>query len=259
MIGFRNFTYCWAIKLGRRRPAPNTIPLSPPRSLANNFHQTQLHEAEDPERYLLIDHLTEHGVEGIFFNGVGESGYPSSISYSQLGYFKFDNRHYLYGYELRTQSAPLFILQRLIGFARIAIWQDKAAQFLFNRRQLVRRERIELLRFIIDNTLKDNDYRTSAPFLMHAINSRRSFSHPNSGQTMNHYRWLLDALVASGHLSLENHAYRLTPNGINGLAEYELEERRYNEVLRQQKLVGRLTIALVVVGAVQAWVIWMAG
>lgn len=248
----------WAIRVTRRRPAPDTIPLSPPRAFGNDFYQAELYELHDSNKYMLIDTLSERGVEGIFFNGVGESAFPASIPNENLGLFRLEVRYYLRGYELHTKTAAMFLLQWLTYYPQFAIWRDRTVQFLFNRRRLVRQDRIELLRMFIAKTIEHPGYTTSATNLLHELHSLRGFSHPKRSETMNYYRLMLDSFVASGDLEQTQHAYRLSPRGVAGLAEFELEERRFKEGLKQQRLVGWLTIALVAVGIIQAYVTYIS-
>ncbi|TGR29101.1 MULTISPECIES: hypothetical protein [unclassified Mesorhizobium] len=254
----KNIIYRFAIAIAQRTPAPDRIPLSPPNALGNNFHQVELFERHDPTKNLLVRALTKEGPQGIYFNGVGEAGFDAAIPNRFLSDYRIVIRHYLKGYELRTKSPSLFILQWLTGYAKMAIWADKTGQFFFNRKRLVRLDRMEVMDMFVRKTTTSLQYQTSAPKLLSELYSLRSFSHPQSLQTMNHYRLVLDSLKADGYLINEGADYRLSPTGLGGLTDFQIESQRFARAQWQQTILAILTVGLLLVGAAQVLVSFYA-
>ncbi|WP_142081681.1 hypothetical protein [Roseinatronobacter monicus] len=76
--------------------------------------------------------------------------------------------------------------------------------------------------------------------------------HPEFKQQMRYYRLVLDSLVASGDLEeLKKGQFSLSPKALATLDYYEEADRRHQDNLRQQRRLGWLTFALVLVGATQ--------
>ena len=139
---------------------------------------------------------------------------------------------------------------------RLEIFKDRLEQRRFNRQPLVRRERLTILKIISDEALKNRDYRASSITLATQLYSNRVFFHPERTQMLNYCALLLDSLVNSRDLILENHAYRLSPQALHTMAIHEEEDRRHRDMLAQQRAVKWLTFALIFVGLIQAYASW---
>ncbi|MEI8697650.1 hypothetical protein [Mesorhizobium sp. ISC15] len=225
--------------------------------MANDFYEIHLVEPADPDKNVLVRSLTSHGVEGVYFNATGEPGYDCSVPKASLSGYRFDATHYFRGYSFQTTSPGQFLLSSLPALPRFIIWRDRLEQKRFNRRPLVREDRIDMLRFFLAKTIKNGSFRTTPIGLLEMLYSRRGFLHPERELVTNYYRLMLDSFVATGELLVENHSYRLSPHGVARLAEFELENKRFKESSRQQTLIGWLTIAIVAIGAVQAYVTYL--
>lgn len=254
----RNSIYRKAIAIALRHPLPRTIPTSPPASLANNYFAVELFYDETDRRHALIEADLGHAYKGIFFNEAFGGGYECSILKPQVGHSRFKVRHYYRGYEISTHSALLFILQQTVKYPFWTVTKDKARQFFFNRKTLVRYDRIEILRVFVRKTTDNPNYAVDTFFLLQDLYSYRGFGHPQRQSVTNHYRLILKSFSETGDLALNNGHYSLTGQGVATLAQYELEERRFKENIGQQRLVGKLTWVVIFVGILQALATYFA-
>ncbi|RWB30516.1 MAG: hypothetical protein EOQ43_15310 [Mesorhizobium sp.] len=235
-----------------KRPAPDRIPLSPPRSLTNNFFVVHLVERVFVKEHL-VRGLVPEGVKVLYFNGNGEPGYEAIIPNRMLGTFEFKLDHYLWGYTIVYRAPLLYLLQRLFGHAYWLVFWEKRKQSFFNAETLVRHDRIEVLRYFITKTEAEHDFRIGPIGLMEDLHTHRSFSHPQHDRLLQYYQMLLESLADAGYLgACQHHSFGLLPKGMSGLSEYELEERRHTDNKKQQSRIGWLTVALVMIGVVQA-------
>lgn len=100
--------------------------------------------------------------------------------------------------------------------------------------------------------MADSSYSTSPIFYMVERFGDRCIPHPANNELESYYRFVLDALVDSGELQMNDLSYTLTPRAISTLAELEDNDRRHNDSVRLQRVLTWLTAALVVVGLLQA-------
>lgn len=247
-----------AINFALRKPAPQRIPLSLPAAAGNDFYSVELLEPSSESRSAYVSARDGEHYRVIYFNEAVGGGYEAIVLGHRVDAFQFQARHYLRGYEFRSRSPLLFLFQQLVRYPNLLILQDRLAQFLFNRRKLTRHDRIEILRMFVTKTMTNPNYSASATSLLQDLHSLRGFSHPQGQEIMNYYRLVLQSFVESEDLALSNHAYTLTGRGMHTLAQYELEERRFQESMGQQRLVGKLTIALIAVGIAQALATYFA-
>ena len=77
--------------------------------------------------------------------------------------------------------------------------------------------------------------------------------HPEKDKLMRYYRIVFQSLVASGDLEDASApwSYSLSHSALYTLDRYEETDRRHADNLRQQRILGWLTFALVLIGAGQ--------
>lgn len=253
-LNLKNWTYRLAIRRALKAPSPARIHLSLPKAAANNFFEVNVLGHGKETKSFGISGRDKARYTGIYFPYAYGGGRIGKIPVSKVHRYKVQIRHYLKGYEFRTDSPFLFLLQQLVGYSWIRIWQDRIAQYLFNRRRLSRRDRIEILRMFVVKTTENPQFRTNSTDLVVDLHSLRTFSHPARDSMIGYYRLILQSFKDAGDLVLEEHSYRLSGQGVATLAQYELEDRRFRENLNQQKQITRLTVAIVLVGLLQAFV-----
>lgn len=253
-LNLKHWIYRLAISRALSKPSPARIPLSLPRAAANDFYEVNvLAHGADTKSFYISGQEGKRYV-GVYFPYPYGAGPRAKFPVSRVHNYKVQIRHYLRGYEFRTSSPAMFLLEQLVKYHWFLIWQDRLAQFFYNRRKLSRHDRIEILRTFVVKTTANPQYRTNAIDLVSDLHSLRTFSHPSRDSMIAYYRLILQSFREAGDLSLDNNLYQLTGQGVSTLAQYELEERRFRENLRQQKQVTHLTVVIVLVGLLQAYV-----
>ena len=72
--------------------------------------------------------------------------------------------------------------------------------------------------------------------------------HPDNEQLHQYYVLVLDSLVESDDLNLEDNGYHLSPKALSTLAQFEEDNRKHRDLVIMQKILAALTFALVMVG-----------
>lgn len=253
-LNIKNWIYRLAIRWALVRPSPARIHLSLPKAAANDFFEVNVLARGKDTKSFGISGRDGARYKGVYFPYAYGGGRNGKLPANKVHRYKVQIRHYLRGYEFRTDSPLLFLLQQIFGYSWLRIWHDRIAQYLFNRRTLSRRDRIEVLRTFVVKTTANPQYRTNSADLVVDLHSLRTFSHPSRESIIGYYRLILQSFKEAGDLVLEEHSYRLSGQGVATLAQYELEDRRFRENLRQQKQITVLTVVIVLVGLLQAYV-----
>jgi len=243
-----------ACRLAMRRPAPDVIPRTLPRAAGIDFFSLTIN-CRDREWSILVDKVGPEGASERWLEGNAYS-LPVSITWEAAVDATIDCSHYIGIYEFNYRTPAKLLVRETLRLPQIEIFQDRLQQRSFNGRPLVRRERLDILGLISDEALKDRTYRVSSISLAAKLYSNRVFFHPERQQMLNYCALLLDSLVSSNDLILENHVYRLSPQALHTMATNEQEDRRHRDMLAQQRAVKWLTFALIFVGLIQAYASW---
>lgn len=243
-----------AIRLALRRPAPDSIPRSLPKAKDVNCYVVEL-GGPDAGWPLLADSIRPRGVEGRWLEG-DTYELSASIPNAQLRPMHCQFTHFIGIYEFRYRSALAFLAQEFLLLPQLSILRDKASQFIFNRKTLVRKERVEILRLAIEATVENSKYELHPMSLATRIYSNRWIFHPRKTQILNYFSLLLDSLADSGDLTRKDGGYKLAPKALVTLSQYEEEERKHQAMLVQQRAMKWLTFVLIFVGLLQAFVTW---
>jgi len=244
-----------AISLALRRPAPDVIPRSGARAKGVDCYVIQVGGAEAKWPFL-VDSLDRKGLLGRWWNG-NRFESECCIPYAYLAFDEVQITHYIGIYEFGFASPLSFLVQEVLRWPYLLIARDRIAQFFFNKQTLVRKDRIHVLRLIVEATLSERTFSCSSPRLMSLLYSNRWVFHPDKAQSLAYCSLLLDSLVASGDLTREQGAYRLAPKALATLAQFEEDERKHRDLIVQQRILKWLTAGLVLVGGAQVLLSWL--
>jgi len=233
------------------RKAPDRIPLMGDAIAKRDYFTIHL-SSDLQRRQFYISGIDGQSLQGFWFNEPTGAGFEASIPLRFLSFFSIDITHYYKELEITHHSVVLF---RLDQFAlkplRTLIFQ-RIAQGIFNRRILVRFDRIRILRHVYENTIADPSYVTSSFQILREFYGERSAAHPESRSIRRYYEFVLDSLVETSDLQANQNGYQLLAKAIATLSDFEEDERRHRDQVRNQKILAILTTALVVVGLIQA-------
>lgn len=241
--------YMLSSRVALQKPIPGRFRLTDPK---NDYFTIRLFDPVTEKRAISCGPLPQ-GLHALWFNGNNEEGYYCIIPRKHLQSFQFQGEHYYGSYSFRTESPVRFIVNWLTHYAWFFRKWDRWTQGRFNKKKLTRHDRMQLLNFFVQQTIKDSRFKASLLGLMEMLYSRRWFYHPEQESTDAYYQLLLDSLTETKDLEKTGQysQYKLGNTGLTTLATYEQEERRHHDNVIQQERIGKLTIVLVFVGVAQ--------
>lgn len=211
----------------------------------------------EPDTWLFwVQALNRRGVTGLWFPEDGRDGRAASIPNACLRESRLYITYYLRELRLEYRSAVSFILSQITGIPRGRLAIERVGRFLFGKRTLVRRDRMTVLHLIYEQTLLNRDYRDTPWGIMTELFGPRWVHHPDHEPELRFYTLVLDSLTESGDLLIEDGSYRLAPQALSTLSNHEEDNRRHGDSIRQQTWLAIFTLALVLVGLLQAYVNW---
>lgn len=249
----KTFIYKWLLKRLIARSCESRIPRSGSRGEAVNCYVVAIDREDSP--YFVATAINENGLEGLQWNGRAYAD-ALSLSMAEVVASKLNITHYYGLAEVTYDSiydAAWHYLSK-IAYVKISLHRelDSTSQYFFNKRKLVTKKRIDLLRTMMDDQLDREQDGIEFFDLMEKIYTLRLFLHPSMEQQNKKVQLYLDSLIASEDLVRVNTEYVVTPRAIGTIERYEEEERRHTEAVKLQRLMFGITILGVVFTAVQA-------
>jgi hypothetical protein len=237
-----------ARKLALRKPSPDTIPMSLPRCADNDFYSVHI-EIPEHRMKLICKSESKNGLEGFLWIN-DKDGAEVCVLKSTLKKYKWNLKieHYYRGWVLEYNSAFLFCIQNIFQKHRFLYSKDKLAQTIFNNKKLVRTERIKVLEYVLEQTSIKPDYRTDPLYLGMELYSKRWLFHPDRESMNNHYKLIFESLVHSGDLTKVAHSYKLSPQALNTISDFERDEQKHFDSQNSAKKTRNLTKAIIVLG-----------
>lgn len=254
IAGVENFLVKAAIQRALNRKAPDTIPLSGMERLRRRDYYTARLRDDSTGENFSVTGVRQEGLDGYWFSGVG-SGREASVPTRFIRSLRLEITHYAQELELRYDSPIGFFWSALTFKARREVWRFRFRVWAFSKKRLPRRDRMEILTWAYNWTLENESRRPSfspLSFLIHKHGNLIIY-HPEKDRLMRYYRVVFESLVASGDLNdiKASWSFCLSPKALDTLDRYEETDRRHADNLRQQRILGWLTFALVLIGAGQ--------
>lgn len=209
---------------------------------------------KDGGPWLIVERREAEDLVCSTWNGdthAGEARYP--IGDFQSGEYKI--KHY-YGsdtiyYEGLNDYARGYYLKLPYVMIHLRRILERAGALLYNRRRLVRKQRLDLLTFMIEQAAEGKSSFSSLD-LMTDMHSIRWVTHPDGESVRSRLKLYLDSLVDTGELTKDGMNYRLNGQALRLVEERSEQERRHSQVIKIQWLVAGLTLATVLLALVQA-------
>lgn len=124
-------------------------------------------------------------------------------------------------------------------------------QYLFNKRKLVTKQRIELLKAVLDTQLNTGRAPSSIDVMV-KLYSVKSVLHPDYERLEEEIELYLDAFVQTGELSKQSISYHITGKGIAAIEAFEEQSLRHGEAISVQRRMFWLTAVIAALAAIQA-------
>lgn len=252
-----------AIYLAMRRPSPEIIPLSgEDRIKSRNYNTIYLtDDHHEPICYLVS--ITNSFATAKWYNEVGQYPAEVCIPSRNLADFSIEIHSYLRSSELHFKNPFIYILFLVAKIQNILLFVDNFAQFFYNSRPLIFRQRAEVLKIVYSNYISgDNDLPGGfgVTNLCNNMFGSRFWKHPQRESIQKHYSLILDSLVKTGDLEYGSFStiYKLTPAGYKTLESTIIEERRLSLQNSLQTTLVILTLCMAAATIVQACVAYLS-
>lgn len=182
--------------------------------------------------------------------GGGQGGVEETLTVEDVGASKFELRieRYYRGYQFDFTDPKGFLLAEVFQWHKLIKSRDRISQSIYNKRRLVREERIDLLRYLVERKI-ENPRDEICPLILAVQRcSRKWLYHPDKDRHKAHLELVLDSFLTSGDLVKKSTNYVVTGKALVTLSEYELSVQRHRDQINTAKVGNRLTWAIVIVG-----------
>lgn len=244
------------VKALLRRSCPNSIPRSGEKGKRVSCYYIYLKTGDD-DWLLLVKGIDKTGFSGLRWNG-NRFDEPDSIPFSETRDVSIEIKRYIGLFLFTYSSVVQCVLCDWTYFNRIPIMWEWLCQFFFSRRDLGLTERIETLQALVQASVDDPQYGVTEVTLPSLLHGDRWVLHPDSTRQQNYARLLLASFEVSGELKKDGTGiYRTTGKALTTLSLYETEKQRHEQMLSQSRHMKWLTLALILVGAANAFVTYV--
>lgn len=207
--------------------------------------------------YLMVMSVSGDNLECMEWDGARYS-MERSVPLSGLSIRDFRITHFYGLSEIQFVGLNDFLWNRAVPwhYIRILVRRrlENVDQYFFNKKKLVTKQRIDLLKLLLDRALEGRT-DNSAVDLMTDLHSIRWVFHPHGEAEQRRLEFYLGALVETGDLRMVNHRYVLTGLALRAIEEYEEQERKHTESVKMQWRTFWLTTAIVGLTVIQAGLI----
>ncbi|RUM15808.1 hypothetical protein EFD56_24250 [Rhizobium phaseoli] len=248
----RQWTMKRAIALALAKRTSSLVTTSGDGAKSNDICMAYLLDRQGEAKFLL-EQFEGSQLQGKWSNDGRYFTDDKTIPTFELQDYQLYIQYYYRGSTFYSVGIPKFLLLRCSPWPWLSVKYDRFLQSRFNKRALVRQARIEVLDYVLAETVKDRKFQIRTTSLLTHLYSNRWVHRPDKDELMNYYTFIIEALQESGDLAAGEHGgYRPTPKALNTAAAYFEDERRHNDNKKIQTRIVLLTIALTAVGIVQA-------
>lgn len=248
--------YKWQLPKLIARMCESRIPRSGEEGAKVNCYVVALDKESNP--YFLVNDIEGDQLVGLKWDG-NHYSIQKKIPISSITDHDFFIKHYYGLSEVKYFGIYDFIINRITNWPYLKIrvhrWIESVDQYFFNRKKLVTKQRIDLLRFMMSDQIDRSHKGISSSDLMTKLYSIKWVLHPEGDQQQEKLELYLDSLEKSEDLESVNNEYVVTGNAIRTIERFEEEERRHVERVKMQKKMFWLTIIIALLALIQAGVI----
>lgn len=248
--------YKWQLPKLISRMCESRIPRSGEEGAKVNCYVVALDKESSP--HFLVNNIDGDELVGLEWDGHSYS-IEKKMPISTITEHDFFIKHYYGLSEVKYFGIYDYLINKLTKWPylkiRIHRWIESADQYFFNKKKLVTKQRIELLKFMMSDQIDRRHKGICSLNLMTKLYSIKWVLHPEGDQQQENLELYLDSLVKSGDLDLINDEYVVTGKTISTIEKFEEEERRHVESVKMQKKMFWLTIIIAFLALVQAGVI----
>ena len=246
------------LEIPLRRVSPDRIPRFGEEGAAVNCYTTRVIRGHDDS--LLVQSANRDVCECVEWDGERYST-NVSIPFVDLLKHRFEFTHY-YGLATIRYSGWLDLaLGRIFRLpyikAKFTFAYYNISQGLFNRKKLVTKQRIDILKVILSAQLNGAD-KLSSLSVMTLIHTHKWYLHPNKDDEHHRIKFYLDKLAETKDLVKNGIDYQITGQGVAAIELYEEQERKHGESISSQRRMFGLTLVIALLTLVQAGLVKLA-
>ncbi|MGQ7908766.1 hypothetical protein [Burkholderia sp. BC1] len=260
-MSLREWTFRRAMARVTAKRSPSRIPLSGERLMQRDYFSVALSDLTEGD--VLVDALVGNFIEGRVWvppiepNKSGEYVTPVTIPVARAAMAKAHYTYYLRQYEFSESDSATLWLRLVGGYYHLVAWREDARQGRFNRQSLERRNRMDLLQWLIEHAslaTHGQEYLYQSPLdILTKQHGKRWTRHPAAVETLNYTRLLLQSLHHDQLVEFDNVAgYRPGPRAIAEIESFLTDERRHKDSQKIQQHLYWVAIAAGLAAAVQA-------
>ncbi len=133
----------------------------------------------------------------------------------------------------------------------IVLWLGSFDQYLFNKKKLISKQRMELLKYLVEQAQTGKKQHGTLD-LMTELYSIKWFLHPQRETEQQKLEFYLESLAETGELRKISYDYAVTGFALRAIEEYEEQERKHTENVKMQWRTFWLAVAVAALTLVQA-------
>lgn len=203
----------------------------------------------DDSPYFVTKSYTDEQLAGLRFNGEKYVD-QHSINLADTEEYKLRLVHYYGLDQIVYDSIYDFVWHKLTRYIYLKVHirrqLESVSQYYFNKRMLVTKRRMDLLRFMLRDQI-DRTHDGITPLdLMTKLYTIKWILHPSADEKQQELELYLESLVYSNDLSKVNKEYVVTGRAVATLEKYEEDERKHSESVNLQRIMVMLTILLAI-------------
>jgi hypothetical protein len=240
------------LEIPLRRPALDRIARSGEAGAAVNCYVTRvMRTAGDP---LIVESAHGDTLDCLAYDGDRYS-IQTQVQFADVLGEPFEFTHYHGWYTITYYGFFQLAVGRIfrIPYIRAALHRayDRFAQSWFNRRKLVTKQRIDLLKIVLSAQLSGRD-KVSSLSVMSLIHTDRWYLHPKHESEHHRVQFYLEKLAETKDLAKNGIDYQITGQGVAAIELYEEQERKHSESILAQRRMLWLTVVILLLTVVQA-------
>jgi hypothetical protein len=240
------------MKIAMRSPSPPTFPVSgPPEEFqGRNFYVVYVN---DGTFTYYVDAAEDEDVVAKYREHDKAPLQEARFTYSKLSQLEVRYNHYFNELTLSGNSTVWFLAKHFLGVNYLTLLHRRVVRYFRSLRTVNRDRRIDLLSQVAEMSLSQRNFRFEPISLITQRHGGYYWAEfRNRDETIAYYKVMLDSWVDTGELSRDqNFSFVVNPKAFATLAEHEIQDQRHQGLLRAQRSVVWLTLALVFVGVLQ--------
>lgn len=234
--------------------APHRIPLSGERAKNRDYYSVY-YNFLNKNRGFIVDSITTNLVVGRILKDEDGPHEEIKIDLQELNNCEIKIFKYLGIHEFQEKSEWVFYLKQKLGVYWVPIFCYSVDSWWFRRKSLVLENRMEILKYLIDNTLENSNYRFSVWLLLTDFYSIKVSQHPQYKSLSTKLQFILADFEEGKLISNEGaNGYRLLPSALSELERHESDQNRIKSERWLQSVLLFVSFCSAIAAGIQAWV-----